>query len=310
MKQEPFPEFEDAENWPKIKALRVKYRSRYSPTPYRHQLNTARAAFGLARIQTSRGTHASRHAGILEAEGSGLNPGDLAHLGRWNHDKMTSYYLSGLAIPGAFANAGFKNDPYVLDRDCLVPPLALQRMIFPDIESQYPDHAKWIAECDDIMAGTQRTAGTIAVKIFAANAEEQGPEEQGPEEQYSRVDCAKYSVLGLLLKLRRVILQDAVMFFDSNGVNPLLRHFIFSTVEFLEFKAKMLDTLHADHTPLRQFQDVAPDLVEVLELTRKEASVCQQRYQQQLDIQQQQIFAFAGPTGERSRTASPSDGAE
>lgn len=129
------------------------------------------AAYGLVGIKTSKATHGSHHAGILEAESEGLDQANLARMGRWNHDKMTVYYLSGLAIPGAFISAGFHDEPYVLDHDCDVPSVKLQRLIFPWIESQYPENPNWVSECNDVMMDVERSGTSIAEDILAINCQ-------------------------------------------------------------------------------------------------------------------------------------------
>jgi hypothetical protein len=92
----------------------------------------------------------------------------MTRLGRWNHDKMTVYYLFGLAIPGAFASAGFHHQPYVLDRDSVTPSLELQCIVFPGIEDAYPENSLWHAECNDIVNDVVRSGTTIAGEVLAS----------------------------------------------------------------------------------------------------------------------------------------------
>jgi hypothetical protein len=278
---ELFPDFAD-DQWTKLKALRQKTNDPHTAAKYQHQLAATRAAYNLVGIKTSRATHGGRHAGIMEAESEGLDHDNLARMGRWNHDKMTIYYLSGLAIPGAFASAGFHDEAFVLDRDFPVP-IELQRLVFPWIESEYPENPNWVSECDDIMNGTERSGTTIAENILATDSPRSV--DPTPAPAHSQIEVAKYSLLHLLLHLRRVILQDAVMFINAGGDDtPLMKHTIFQSSRFLAFSEQMLASMGCKHEPLRQFQDIVPDLVEILALHRKETTqllgqVCRQQEQ-------------------------------
>jgi len=288
MQNEPCPDFNDPENWQRIKALRQKSNDPRTSAKYQHQLACTRAAYNLVGITTSRATHGNRHCGVQEAEADGLDPANLSRLGRWNHDKMTTYYLSGIAVPGAFAGAGFHDENYCLDRDCLTPPLELQRLIFPWIESQYPDNLEWGSECDELMNAVERTGTDIAEEILAdKTAKRLGKEVTQPT--HSHIEVAKHSLLHLLVYLRRVIIQDAVMFIKAGGDDtPVMRHPIFQSALFQTYSDAMLATMASPAEPIRQFQDIIPDLVRVLEVHRKDnaQALNEIRYQQEQNSQQ------------------------
>jgi len=284
---EPFPDFLDSGKWSKIKVLRQKSKDPHGAANYQFQHATTRAAYGLVGVKTSRATHGGRHAGILEAESEGLDQGNLARMGRWCHDKMTVYYLSGLAIPGAFASAGFHNEPYVLERDCEQPPVELQRLIFPWIEAQYPENPKWADECDDIMNGIERSGTRIANDILADQSMS-SDSRQVPT--HSQTQVAKYSLLHLLLHLRRVILQDAAMFINAGGHDtPLMRHSIFRSTLFLTFMNRLLEKTREAPGPIRQFEDVVPDLVKALESHHRDTADILRRVSQQQDLDSKQL---------------------
>ena len=264
--------------------LHQKLNDPHSTAKYQYQLATTRAAYGLVSIKTSRANHGGHHAGILEAESEGLDQANLARMGRWNHDKMTVYYLSGLAVPGAFTSAGFHDEPYVLDHDCNVPPVELQRLIFPWIESQFPENPNWVNECNDTMMDAERSGTSITEDILATDPSISL--DPSPPSAHAQMEVAKYSLLHLLLYLRRVILQDAVMFINAGGNDTLLMmHPILQSATFHVFKEQLLQKMASTPALIHQFQDIIPDLVEVLELNRKDTAqiLSQVCCQQELD---------------------------
>lgn len=210
---------------------------------------------------------------------------------------MTVYYLSGLAIPGAFANSGFHEEPYILDRDCEVPPVELQRLIFPWIESQYPENPNWANECNDVMMGLERSGATIADDILAEGGIATDATDSGHSTRpvaHAQMEVAKYSLLHLLLHLRRVILQDAAMFINASRdiTTPLTRNPIFLSALFIDFKTTLVVKMGSTPGAIRQFEDIVPDLVQVMELNRKETAqiLSQVRRQQELDSLQRHIL--------------------
>jgi hypothetical protein len=108
---------------------------RLQPVDYVTEWRSVKAAFTLCGILSGRATHAGRHCAAQELQFMGLSIDHLARMGRWAHSKMQAY-MTTLEIPGAFAMAGFHNARYDLARDCLAPPLELQRLVFPWIEDQ------------------------------------------------------------------------------------------------------------------------------------------------------------------------------
>lgn len=219
-------------------------------------------------VKSTYKTHGGRHQGTLEAEAHGLDPGNLARLGRWNHDKMSIYYLSGLAIPGAHTAAGFlPQESYTLDRD-VIPPLDLQQQIFPEIESKYPGETRWLEDCVEAMTGVERSGKDIAAAILNKSVP---VSLDASTTTHSANDVAKHGVLQLFLQLRRIILQDAVMFIAAGaGDAPVLQHPIFHSPEFLAWKDVMLAKMADAPSALRQFTDVAPDVVRVLETQNRD----------------------------------------
>ena len=106
--------------------------------------------------------------------------------------------------------AGFHNTRYDIERDCLLPPLSLQRSTFPGIEEQHGQMApeQWKAYCDRItlspavyfgVGGSPTTE--LKRRLDAA---------QVSDEEY--LDVVNVQVIYLLLWLRRVVFQGAVFF--------------------------------------------------------------------------------------------------
>lgn len=142
----------------------------------------------------------------------------------------------------AAASAGFFNTSYRLDRDCIPPPLDLQRMVFPIIECLRGEEtqAAWQKHCDEAMQnpappGPSTQPGAAKARRMKVLR----------ESRLKYKEEARRGFLDLLLWLRRVILQDAAMFMHDNSFNSVLRDPVFSTPEFEQFKTDLLASIEA-----------------------------------------------------------------
>ncbi|KAG0373679.1 hypothetical protein BGX24_011383 [Mortierella sp. AD032] len=111
-------------------------------------------------------THSGRHVGVSEAYGKGLSMDDIRHLGRWVMEQMENFYAPKNPTRGAFCLTHFgPQEPYVLDRDLVMPPINLQRRILSWIEAIFdhdiPGKAKtWRSECKKEMLGVGPNTAT------------------------------------------------------------------------------------------------------------------------------------------------------
>ncbi|KAF9391338.1 hypothetical protein CPB97_006834 [Podila verticillata] len=96
---------------------------------------------------------------------------------------------------------------------------------------------------------------------------------------------ARKGFLNLLLWLRRVILQDAVLFFLDNSLNSALRDPVFSTPEFELFKTDLLACMAEGQPPRRQgpfaVEASAPD--EPFQMKNKVGSTSQAHQEERLE---------------------------
>jgi len=78
-------------------------------------------------------THAGRHAGVMHGEALSIPDAELWRLGHWDSSQMAKHYSSGVSQEVARDMAGHKKGEggYYLSRECLVPPMELQKLVFP-----------------------------------------------------------------------------------------------------------------------------------------------------------------------------------
>jgi Centromere DNA-binding protein complex CBF3 subunit, domain 2 len=306
--EEPVPDFNDLVDWPKIKL--VLGDKRLEEVDYVTQWRSVKAAFTLCDILSGRATHAGRHCAAQELQFMGLAIDHLARMGRWAHSKMQAY-LTTLEIPGAFAMAGFHNTRYELARDCLTPPLELQRLVFPWIEDQCTDkgRAAWKDKCDKIMLDLPESNSSIIADIYKTVKEEQPELEDGSaatltrqlkkqgkalkQKLHSYFDIAKEGFLCLLLWFRRVIIQDAVLFIRDGATNHLLEHDIFKHQLFKDYSGRLLKAMEVNEstpavdpnlaTLAQSLQDFRIDQANHIVALRQEQHQQQEAYTQRLD---------------------------
>ncbi|KAF9975111.1 hypothetical protein BGZ75_000622 [Mortierella antarctica] len=172
---------------------------------------------------------------------------------------MHQHYLAKLPIGFARGMAGFKDRPYHVPRNELVPPIELQKKIFPWIEEAMgqPDSRErrlWEKQCLEEMTDTEthRTVDRMDITHYKDAASEAVLENHEDESA-----IAKAKFLKLLVYLRRVILQDAVAHLSHyRWEGPVLGGDLFNTDDlFLAFKKDLGARLSA-----RVEQEFAPEV--------------------------------------------------
>jgi hypothetical protein len=130
--------------------------------------------------------------------------------------QMMSFYAPKNPIKGAYYMAHFNgtDEPYILERDLVPPPPELQHMLFGWIEHVFDsdgpsdETAKaWHATCLAEMTGYDPDEITKEDIFFEAKSNI--PATQSGIEQSAHTD--KIAFLKLLVRMRRVIIQDAVL---------------------------------------------------------------------------------------------------
>ncbi|KAG0098326.1 hypothetical protein BGZ93_000468 [Podila epicladia] len=228
---EELPDFTDPEVWPRNKLLR----SSTSTQAVQRELqsNLCSKLSKDIGIDTNSIQQIGRLSGAEELAVLDLNPDFPARIAP-----------NGVDIYGTVAMAGFHNTQYDNRRDRVIPPKSLQRRIFPGIEEQYgwmvPE--EWKAHCDRVMMsptaflGLEGSPGTEMKRRLDAVQES--------EEAYQ--DVAKLQLMHLLLWLRRVVLQDAVLFKRDRFSPWIVKDPVFHSAEFNNFRADLLAKMGSD----------------------------------------------------------------
>ncbi|KAF9301621.1 hypothetical protein BGZ74_006486 [Mortierella antarctica] len=153
LRGEPFPDFKNVSKWPRTKLFRNM--EIFEPTSVRAVEEAIRVTLIASGV---------KDRGLAQSDGAIR---DLAGLGIRVEGpiKMDSH---GETPRGLAALSGYHNEPYKLRRD-VIPPLELQRQIFPMIENQYGsmDPAQWRAYCDEVMKDPSASPG-LGLKQGAA----------------------------------------------------------------------------------------------------------------------------------------------
>ncbi|KAF9567067.1 hypothetical protein EC968_003501 [Mortierella alpina] len=227
-------------------------------------------------------THRGRVHGSQFAQACGASVEAIAQHGNWALNRLSTHYLSRVDAGVALHMAGFNppNERLWLLRNNVIPPVELQRQVFPFIEDQFPGDEDWKAWIENIMLDrdvyhgrmihpmrTRKTpfarrrrqsAGTRGTDAGASDDDhnnnsdsdddnDNGDDEEDDEEDYT---IAKRRHLILLAHLRKVVLQDAAVLMELGNQDEHCRYHyhhvfdydVFKTQLFIDFRAK----LHAD----------------------------------------------------------------
>jgi hypothetical protein len=180
---------------------------------------------------------------------------------------MHQYYLSNLPVPFARGISGFKDKPFHLRRNEVVPSESLQEMIFPFIESAYDglsesEQEEWLQVCKDEMNDIdvdyqegdedddRLKAINMKMKISKGKIAAQPEPKTKAERKKARADFAKRRFLKLLLRLRRVVLQDAAALIHKGWIGPVFNNPVFKSEEFMEFKEEVVEALNRKETSI------------------------------------------------------------
>jgi hypothetical protein len=108
---------------------------------YQSHLDSMKSCLKELNISSSAKTHLGRGAGARMAELAGATEDDIRRLGRWNSQALAGCYLTSLPRGGLRTLAGFapEGGTYYLKRCGETPPVELQKMIFPWLESVIED---------------------------------------------------------------------------------------------------------------------------------------------------------------------------
>ncbi|CAD7067501.1 unnamed protein product, partial [Tilletia caries] len=218
---EPFPTFQRRENWYHFHLL--VHEERTVAMQYNNHYHIMKRILGSLDIHTSKKTHLNRGGAARHAEDSGASEGEIRRAGRWNVQQMQGCYLTGLPRKAMRALAGFPTKPgaYHLPRATINPPPALLNKIWPDVEG-----------------------ALLGI-------------EQGRLEK----DLAAQGFLRLLVYLRTVLVQDAVVMRKQFPQHPIFQHTIFADPLFIDYAKNLEVALDKNERPLSvSVQEILPEV--------------------------------------------------
>ncbi|KAF9105115.1 hypothetical protein BGX27_009796 [Mortierella sp. AM989] len=168
---------------------------------------------------------------------------------------------------------------------------------------------KWTANCDKIMRDIPMSTSSIIQDVYSElknKSQQTGYGTEIPQTEtgtanstakrrtksqkdfkvFSAPDISSHAFLCLLVRLRKVIIQDAVLFLRDKALSHVLHHPVFKSPEFQQYQADLLDVLKGDTKSLQNFERDIPGLIQVMETSRLDIinnSVALQHTQQQME---------------------------
>ena len=206
---EPFPSFKRSADWYDIKFLRG--RSPMKSISYDTHKKSYESAFKALNLIFNKKTHINRHQGVRHLESLDVDISQTRRHGRWGLDSCEGVYSAPLAREAMRGLSGFPHRErlYYLPRSILIPPIELQKKIFPQ-------------------------ADQILQKIIEG-------------EDYERNLAAK-GFLELVIYLRRVLLQDAALLQDRL-TSSMWSSPVFTSELFVSFKRDLQEKIQSTPDP-------------------------------------------------------------
>ncbi|OAQ25245.1 hypothetical protein K457DRAFT_23336 [Linnemannia elongata AG-77] len=210
--------------------------------------------------------------GASEAKMLRIRREDIKKAGRWVHQnsKLDEYYDDDPSYLFAVQMAGFLGGqvPFHLKRNEISPSLDLQRQIFPFIKTAFgppgsSEYDEWQEECMHEMEETNTNDPSQLSSVLPLQYD---PNVRGFVPSNTRQsDLAKQCFLKALLRLRRVILQDAAEYLCrfTDVESPLLAFGVFKTAAFQAFKEQVEAALSSKDVALPV--DMHPNVKMVLQ---------------------------------------------
>ncbi|KAG0267025.1 hypothetical protein BG011_009773 [Mortierella polycephala] len=207
----------NSEGWFQLKVLPGQVDGKKNIVP-QTTYHAATKVFVQHSIAIGKKTHGGRRAGAVETHTLAIPQSDIKAGGRWTADRgrMESFYMPSLPSDFAMGMAGFLNKPFYLKQNNVNPPAQLQLTIFPWIKDIYDENNKyWKEQCMkgmiEVYDNAPRPMETSGEPLPGALS----PINDGNESHINtgtfctKEDAAKNDFLKLLLRCRRIILQDA-----------------------------------------------------------------------------------------------------
>ncbi|KAF9280818.1 hypothetical protein BGZ74_002516 [Mortierella antarctica] len=114
--------------------------------------NAQKSEMQAANVLSSKVTHAGHQAGAQQAQSAGATIEEIAQHGNWLHQWVATHYLSEIPERVPLKLAGFTHhqERFWIARNTVIPPVELQKLIFPILDDAYLDK-DWETWMENIM---------------------------------------------------------------------------------------------------------------------------------------------------------------
>ncbi|KAG0285137.1 hypothetical protein BGZ98_005636, partial [Dissophora globulifera] len=153
--------------------------------------------------------------------------------------------------------------PVHLKRNEIAPSLSLQRQIFPFVEDALwapgtEDHRLWVERCQKAMEDVDDNREEDLREVSAFGGTEGATRGVKSNSQYA----TQTNFLLMLVRMGRIILQDAAAYDHIKQVGPILQDPLFASEEIKAFQNEVQTALRRDDMPMPA--DLAPGAKQVL----------------------------------------------
>lgn len=246
---EPVPQFYQRQKWYDwhfFKGSKID-----KAISYEIQLQWINKVFKATGLLSKKKTHSGRSGGARLAELNGVDEASIRRAGHWNQDAMSNCYLSGLPRKFLRTLAGFNPEDqgnYYLPRASVDPPESLVRALWPWVDS-------WLSWFNgDSLAQGIDPEFDLPPQPSLVQQETQKIDEK---------DLAAQGFLRLLVQLRTVILQDAVVLRIEIPNHEIWDHPLFQRSDYKQFSQQLLQSVHTTDTPYEiQLRKALPALAD------------------------------------------------
>jgi hypothetical protein len=259
LSDEAFPDFGQRSAWYGIRLIKASNSNPTAAFSYNSQRDWVAKAYEYAGISSQKKTHLGRSAGAKLAELKGVSEDQIRRAGRWNQEQMVGCYLNSL--PRKFMRTMAGHPPqmgcFEIKRAGVAPPDELLSLIWPQLDA-------W--------------KGRFGPQPSQVN------------------DLAAAGLIGLLLYLREVILQDSVPLRRRFPGHPVWNHAVFQHKAYAGFAEDIDASLDAEAAPSRLtvLYQALPHIADQLQALHQEMRGVKQELRQSIghvyDVQRSQAL--------------------
>ncbi|KAF9108119.1 hypothetical protein BGX27_008457 [Mortierella sp. AM989] len=158
-----------------------------------------------------------------------------------------------------------ENEQYFLERDLVNPPLELRRLVFPWVESTFDEddpgsRSSWIEDCNQGMLGVDRRSARDSDLHWSPESVSSKVKEACSNTN-SSIIADRRSFLKALVRMRRVILQDAVVYSKPNKEGKTLTNNVIESLPHI-FKNKIFQDFQTELLAATESHQCRPNLLD------------------------------------------------